>query len=120
MPARRQAASVPPTVVAPSAPCTAHGQIARSDLPRLVSGQRESLQIRPSEAHADSTVDHADGGRDCARRAYTPFGLQRHLSTLGIGEPVRYERRLQSHHRGAVVKSRLDLFGEVDELGQGD
>ena len=70
IPAARQTASVPPTVVAPTAPCTTAA--ARSRGPTLRADGVEPLQLGLGEADDDLAVEHADRRRHRPAVAYAP------------------------------------------------
>ena len=67
IPAARQTASVPPTVVAPTAPCTAAAARSRGPTFRAEASKRSSSVL--GEADHDLAVEHADRRRHGAARA---------------------------------------------------
>ena len=104
MPAARATASVPPTVVAPTARCTTRGgEVARPDLPRVGVEARE-LVLR--EADDDLAVEHADRRGHGARLAHLALRLEPDLDALARREAVRDERRLERDDRARAIASR--------------
>ena len=74
IPQRRQTASVPPTVVAPMAPCATHGrEVARPGLERVGACLAEALELVAVEPDDDGAVEHTD------RCGHGPFGPDRRL-----------------------------------------
>ena len=114
MPTAAAAASVPPTVVAPTAPCTAH--TARSRGPSFRAVGRESLELLRRETHDDAPVDDADRRRDGAGRAHRRLAREAYLDPRGSGEPVRDEGRLQGDDRPLLGERGLDLVRDADQV----
>ena len=93
MPAARQAASVPPTVVAATAPLHDRGgEVARADLARRGV---EAAELLLGRARHDLAVEHADGRRHRAAGADGALGGEPDLDALAGREAVRDERRLE-------------------------
>ena len=114
MPTAAAAASVPPTVVAPTAPCTAQG--ARSRGPSLRAAGGEALELLGGEADHDTAVEHPDGGGHGARGADGGLAREADLDSRRRGEPMRDERRLECDERAPVLERGLNLVGDADEV----
>ena len=111
IPAARQAASVPPTVVAPTAPCDERGrEVARPDLARVGV---EALELVLRQADADCAVEDADRGRHRAGVADAPLALEPDLDALAGREAVRDERRLERDDRAAARRARAPTSSEI-------
>ena len=70
-------------------------------------------------AIANSAGDHPDRGR---HRALLPHGILdrgRDLHVSGAWQPVRDQRALQCHHRGAVPQRRRHLIRHPDRRAHG-
>ena len=99
-PDRGAAASVPPTVVAPTAPCDgADGEVARAELARV---RREALELRPVEPDHDPAVEDADRRGHGARRPHGRLAREADLDAVGRREAVRDERRLERDDRALL------------------
>ena len=104
IPAARQAASVPPTVVAPVRPRTAAA--ARSRGPALsaeASKRSSSAGVSPTTSSPSSTPD---GRRDRAAVAHRLLGGEPDLEPRAGREAVRDERRLERDD-GAPLGERV-------------
>ena len=115
MPSPRHTASVPPTVVAPSARWTT--QTARSRAPALradAPAVGETLELRAAEADPDGAIDDADRGRGGTGGAHPLLGRDGHLESLPIGETMRDKRRLQRDDRPAEAQGLGDLTGQAE------
>ena len=112
MPAARAAASVPPTVVAPTAPWTAAGrEVARPDLARLGAEPDELLSRQPDPNLA---VEDSDRRGDGAGRAHLPLRLEPDLDALAGREAVRDQRRLERDDGAAGGQRVAHLVGDPD------
>ena len=112
MPAARATASVPPTVVAPTAPCDGRGrEVARPGLARLGA---ESAELLGREPDAYLAVEDSDRCRDGAGRAHLPLRLEPDLDALAGWEPVRDERRLERDDGAAGGQRLAHLVGDAD------
>ena len=116
IPTARQAASVPPTVVAPTASWTCGGEVARADLARV---GREAAELLLREPDAELPVEDADRGRHGACLADAPLALEPHLDALPGREAVRDERRLERDDRPSFGQCVVDLFGDPDRILHG-
>ena len=100
MPARRHAASVAPTVVAPSAPSTMQAARSRG---LTLRASAPAAAIRSSwlfvEPDAKRPVEDGDGRRDCAAVAHALLALLPDGDSLAGREAVRDDRRLQGDDR---------------------
>ena len=116
MPAARAAASVPPTVVAPIAPCDDRGaEVARPDLARAGVEPRQLLLV---ESDPQLAVEHADRRRHGAARPYPPLRLAPDLDALARREAVRDQRRLERDDRAARGERLAHLLGDPDHAGR--
>ena len=86
-PSRRQTASVPPTVVAPSALWTQHAARSRGPTLRASAPARRTSSSSSVEPDADLAVDDADRRRNRAGRADAPLGLRPTLAPSPAGKP---------------------------------
>ena len=108
--ASRHAASVAPTVVAPSAPSTM--QAARSrGLTLRASDARcgDPLELLVVEPDAKRAVDDGDGRRHRAAVAHALLALLPDGESLAWREAVRDDRRLQSDDGPPCGQCLLDL-----------
>ena len=107
MPSGRTAASVPPTVVAPSAPCTQ--QAARSRAPTLRAAapaspkRRSSASLRPTTS-SPSRMPTVAGIAPAARTAASDDAPTAKPSPAR--EAVGDERRLEAHDRRRRARAR--------------
>ena len=105
MPDRLQTASVPPTVVAPTARCTAAAARSRGPTLRAVGVEPPELVLgraRPTTL----AVEDADRRRHRARLAHRALGREPDLDALAGREAVRDERRLERDDAAAVRRAR--------------
>ena len=117
IPTARQAASVPPTVVAPTAPLHDRGgEVARPDLARVGVEARE-LVLR--QADPDRAVEDADRRRHRARLAHAPLALEPDRDALAGREAVGDERRLERDDGAALAERGRHFLGDGDELLHG-
>ena len=112
IPAALQTASVPPTVVAPSAPCTT--ATARSRGPSLRADGVEARELVLGQPDADLAVEHADRRRHRAAVAHRLLGGEPDLDALAGREAVGDERRLERDDAAALAQRLLDLVGDAD------
>ena len=110
MPSMRQIASVPPTVVAPRAPCTMQG--ARSRAPTFLAvapaSAKRSSSGRPMPTSTTPSATPMVAG-DGARGQDSLLGGQRGPQPLPAGEAVRHQGGLQRHDRAAESQCRRYL-----------
>ena len=117
IPTARQAASVPPTVVAPTAFCTTRGgEVARPDLARVGV---EALELLLRQPDPDCSVEDADRSRDRAGLAHPPLALESDRDALAGREAVRDERRLERDDGAALAERGRHFLGDGDELVHG-
>ena len=114
IPTAAAAVRVPPTVVAPTAPCTA--QTARSRGPSF-----RALGVNRSRSAGSSpiricAVEDADRGRHGARRTHLGLAREPRLDAVRGGEAVRDEGRLERHHRPLLLERGLHLVTDVDQV----
>ena len=114
IPTAAAAVSVPPTVVAPTAPWTA--QTARSRGPSLRALGREPLQLGAVEPDPDLPVEHADRGRHGAGRAHGRLAREPRLDAVRRGEAVGDERRLERDDGPLLLERGLHLVADVDQV----
>ena len=111
IPAARHAASVPPTVVAPTAPWTIAAARSRGPPLRASAVKRpSSSSVRPIRSSPSRTPIVA-GTR--ARLAHAPLALEPDLDALARREAVRDERRLERDHRVARSASASPTSSEI-------
>ena len=105
IPAALQTASVPPTVVAPTAPCTdGRGQVARADLARR---RVEARRARPRSARRRSRRRGSPIVAGTAPPSRTARSEREpDLDALAGREAVRDERRLERDHAAARRRAR--------------
>ena len=114
IPTAAAAVSVPPTVVAPTAPCDrADGEVAR---PELARGGSEALELRAVEPDPDLPVEHADRRRHRAGRPHGCLAREPDLDAVGRREAVRDERRLERDDGALLLERRLHLVADVDQV----
>ena len=110
IPAARQAASVPPTVVAPTAPWTIAA--ARSRGPTLrASGVKRSSSS--SASRAELPVEHADRRRHGVGRRGRAARSEPDRDALARREAVRDERRLERDDGAAAPRARAPTSSEI-------
>ncbi len=107
-----QAASVPPTVVAPTTPCTTEAARSRGPSFRAVASNRPSSARR--EPDHELAVEHADRRRHGVRLAHGALGGEPDLDAFARREAVGDERRLERHDTAALVECGRHLVGEPD------
>ncbi len=112
MPAARATASVPPTVVAPTAPCATAAARSRGPALRAAATNRRKLLGR--EPDANLAVEDSDRRRDGAGRAHLPLRLEPDLDALAGREAVRDERRLERDDGTAGGQRLAHLVGDAD------
>ena len=117
IPTAAAAASVPPTVVAPTAPCVA--QTARSRIPSLRAAGVNRSSSASLEPDPDLAVEHPDRGGDGARRANGLLAVEARRDPVGSGEAVRDERGLEGDDGALLLERRLHLFADADEIVHG-
>ena len=115
MPTARATASVPPTVVAPTAPCGGGREVARPALRAEASNRRELL-LRQPDAHL--AVQDADRRGHRAGRAHLPLRLEPDLDAFPGREAVRDERRLERDDGAAAGERVAHLVGDADHAGR--
>ena len=114
IPTAAAAVSVPPTVVAPTAPCTA--QTARSRGPSLRALGREPLELGRLEPDPDLPVEDADRGGHGAGCPHRGLAREPRLDAVRRGEAVRDERRLERDDGALLLERRLHLVADVDQV----
>jgi hypothetical protein len=90
------------------------GQIAQIQLGHAAAG-RELLEIRRTEADADSSVDNADGSGVCAFGGNSRFELRRDPEAFGMREAVRHQRRFERND-GPPCRESLGDWWRDNEL----
>ena len=118
IPTARQAASVPPTVVAPTALLDERGgEVARPDLACLRRrSATSSSSVSPTRS---SAVEDADRRRHRARVPDAALALEPDRDALAGRKPVRDERRLERDD-GPPLRQRLpDLVRDADQVLHG-
>ena len=116
MPAARAAASVPPTVVAPTAPWTAAAARSRGPALRASGPKRASSSaVSPTRTSPSRTPTVAGHG---AGRAHLPLRLEPDLDALAGREAVRDERRLERDDGAAGGQRFAHLVGDADHAGR--
>ena len=115
IPAARQAASVPPTVVAPTAPWTIAAARSRGPTLRASAVEAAELVLALGEADAEPAVEDADRRRHRARLAHAPLALEPDLDALAGREAVRDERRLERDDGAPVGERVADLVRDGEQ-----
>ena len=114
IPTAAAAVSVPPTVVAPTAPCTA--QTARSRGPSLRAPGVNRSSSAALEPDPDLPVEHPDRGGHGAGRPDGRLAREARLDAVWRGKPVRDERRLEGDDGALLLERRLHLVADVDQV----
>ena len=114
IPTAAAAVSVPPTVVAPTAPLRrARREVARAELARV---GRESLELVRRQPDDDPAVEHADRRRRRARGSDGRLAGTSHVEPVRRGEAVRDERRLERDDGPLLGQRGRDLVGDADQV----
>ena len=117
IPTARQAASVPPTVVAPTASWTSAA--ARSRGPTLRASGPKRASSSSDEADAEQPVEHADRRRHRARLSDATLALEPDGDAFAGREPVRDERRLERDDRPPLRERVPDLVRDAEQVLHG-
>ena len=108
---------MPPTVVAPTAPCTTAA--ARSRGPTLRASGVKRAEFVLAESDAEAAVEDADRGRHRAGRPHALLALQADPDALAGREPVRDERRLERDDAASLRERLGDLVRDREQLVHG-
>ena len=112
IPTASQTASVPPTVVAPGAPCTTAAARSRGPSLRADASKRSSSEtLRPTITSPSSTPIVAG---TAAALAHGSLRREPDGDSLAGWEAVRDERRLERDHRAPAVERGANLVGDTD------
>ena len=117
IPTTRHAASVPPTVVAPTTPWAIAAARSRGPTLRASAVKRpSSSSVRPTRSSPSRTPIVA-GTAPAARTP--PLALETDLDALAGREAVRDERRLERDHRSPVCERMADLVRDLEQIHHG-
>ncbi len=112
IPTARATASVPPTVVAPTAPWTAAAPRSRG--PDLARGGVEASELLLRQPDAHLAVEDADRRRDGARARAPALRLEPDRDAFAGREAVRDERRLERDDGASAGERLAHLLRDAD------